>query len=160
TLTAITDDKFGNLLAVAQAQHGGPITLAPGASFSFTFSATLTLHGGEGHTNVVTVTGTDDEGSTATASDDHLVKGVAVAPSITVAKTGPLTVPEGGSPVTYSFTVTYPSDTPPPVTLTAIADNKFGDLLAVAQAQHGGPITLAPGASFSFTFSATLTLDG
>src|SRR5207248_168335 len=145
----------------AQTQNGGPITLAPGASFSFTFSTALTLDGGEAHTNVVTVAAADDEGSLAVASDDHLVNGTNVAPTIIVVKTGPASVPEGGAPVTYTFIVTNTSVATDPVTLTAISDDKLGNLLSAAEAQHGGTaITLAPGASFTFTVSTTLTLNG
>src|SRR5262249_23831632 len=150
----------GDLLPTVQAQHGGPITLAPGASFTFTVTTNLTIDGGEKYTNVVTVGGDDDEGSSTKATDDHTVAGADVAPSIIVTKSGPLTIAEGGAPVTYTFVTTNTSGITDPVTITAISDNKFGDLLGVAKSQNGGAaITLAPGASFTFTYTTTLTLD-
>src|SRR5207247_1436484 len=81
TVSAIQDDRFGNLLSVAQAQNGGnPITLAAGASFTFTLASSLTLDGGQSHVNVVTVMAVDNEGDQATATDDHVVTGTDVAP--------------------------------------------------------------------------------
>src|SRR5436190_141654 len=118
--TAIADDKLGSLLAAAQAANGGqPIVLAAGASFTFTYNpeGNLVLDGGQTHTNTVTVNATDDEGSQATAQDNLTITGTDVAPSITVEKSGPATINEGGQDVTWSFTITNHSVSTDPVTV-------------------------------------------
>ena len=75
TITSLTDDQFGDLLAEAEAANGaagntGPITLNPGDSFSFSFDREVGLDVGETHTNVATVVAIDDEGTTATDNDE------------------------------------------------------------------------------------------
>jgi len=85
TVTYISDDKLGNLLAQAVAQNGGqPIVLDPGESFTFTVKTTLVLtesssNGGydcygygnskDAYVNTVTVKAYDDEGTRASDSD-------------------------------------------------------------------------------------------
>ncbi|MGH7893677.1 MAG: retention module-containing protein, partial [Candidatus Binatia bacterium] len=166
TVTAISDDKLGSLLAAAQAANGGqPIVLAAGASFTFTYNpeGNLVLDGGQTNTNVVTVTAVDDEGSQATDDDSHTITGTNVAPAITVEKSGPATIAEGGTDVTWTFKITNNSVSTDPVTVTAIGDDKLGSLLAAAEAANGGqPIVLAAGASFTFTYNpeGVVTIDG
>src|SRR2546430_11514882 len=88
------------------------------------------------------------------ASDDHTVTFANVTPSITVDKTGPATVNEGGASTTYTFKITNTSVSTDPVTVTSISDSVLGDLLPAALAANGGnPIVLAPGASFTFSFT-------
>jgi uncharacterized repeat protein (TIGR01451 family) len=120
----------------------------------------LTLDGGESHTNVVTVVGTDDEGTTATANDDHTVDVDNVAPAVSITKDGPATINEGGDSATFEITITNDSVSTDPLTITSLNDDQFGDLLPEAEAANGGPITLDPGDSFSFSFDRELTLDG
>ncbi len=155
TITNVSDTVLGDLLDEAEAAYGGTITLASGASFSFDVTASVTGNVGGSHTNVVTVTGHDDEGGTATDDDDHTVHFTDVAPTITVDKTGPISINEGQS-ATVTFTITNNSSPTDPVTITSVVDDKLGDLTAkandawVAQG-HTGPIVLAPGAGFTFT---------
>jgi hypothetical protein len=81
TITAVSDDRFGNLLAEAEADwaaqgNTGPIVLDPGESFTFDYTTSLTLVDGgpdDPHINVVTVTGEDDEGTQATDMDDATI---------------------------------------------------------------------------------------
>src|SRR5262249_24320656 len=104
TVTVISDDKLGDLLASAQTANGGqPIVLQAGASFEFDYTpaGNLVLDGGETHTNIVTVTAVDDENHQTTGSDDHTITGTDVNPTITVAKTGPAEISEGGADVTW-----------------------------------------------------------
>ena len=39
TVTSLSDDKLGDLLAAAEAANGGPIVLNPGEDFSFSFTS-------------------------------------------------------------------------------------------------------------------------
>ncbi len=159
TVTSLTDDQFGDLLPEAETANGGPITLNPGDSFSFSFDRDLTLDVGETHTNVVTVVAADDEGTTATDNDDHTVGAVDVAPAVSIVKDGEATINEGGDTATYSIEITNNSVSTDPVTVTSLTDDQFGDLLPEAETANGGPITLNPGESFSFSFDRDLTLD-
>ena len=160
TITSLNDDKFGNLLAEAQADNGGnSIVIQPGATFTFDITRSLTLDGGEIHTNTVTVTGKDDEGTTDSGTDDHTVTGTDVAPTINILKNGSTTVSEGGGTATYTFTITNASVGTDPVTITSISDDKFGNLLAEAQADLGGTIVIQPNNSVTFDITRSLTLN-
>ena len=167
TLTSVVDDQLGDITAAVIAANGGnPVILAAGATFEFDFSPAgdvdLVLNGGQTHTNVVTVDGTDDEGEQVTGADDHTVTGADVAPAVTIVKTGVTQIAEGGADVTWSFTITNNSVATDPVTVTALGDDQLGNLLAAAEAVNGGPIVLAAGASFSFDYNpeGVLVLDG
>jgi hypothetical protein len=161
TITSLNDDKFGDLLAAAVADNGGnSIAIAPNGTFTFDITRSLTLDAGETHTNIVTVTGTDDEGTTDSGTDDHTVTGNNVAPTISVLKNGAAAIAEGGSVATYTFTITNNSVVTDPVTITSINDDKFGNLLAEAQADNGGnTIVINPSGSFTFDITRSLTLD-
>jgi hypothetical protein len=94
--------------------------------------------------NVVTVTGVDDEGTEDTDSDHHTIVVTDVAPVIDIVKTGPAEIAEGGEDVTWHFAITNNSESTDPITVTALSDDKLGNLLAAAEAANGGvPIVLA-----------------
>ena len=79
------------------------------------------------HTNVVTVTAEDNEGTDATDDDDATVTFEDVAPQIRVTKTAnPTQVPETGGSVTFTFLVENIGQED--VTLTTLSDTVFGDL--------------------------------
>ncbi|MBN1628967.1 MAG: cadherin repeat domain-containing protein, partial [Thermoleophilia bacterium] len=79
-------------------------------------------------------------------------------PTITVDKSGPASVPEGQT-ATYTFAITNTSlASSDPVIVTSVVDDVLGDLTATAQAAwisqgHTGDIVLAPGATFTFTYT-------
>jgi hypothetical protein len=135
TLTGVVvvDDHAGQVL--------GPITLAPGASAAYSGSYTATS---VSSTNVVTATGTVPSfcgGSTvqdtATASCD-----IECLPSISVTKVCQ-DAERAGMAITFNGTVTNTGN----VTLTGVTvtDDKAGQVL--------GPITLAPGATATYSGS-------
>jgi LPXTG-site transpeptidase (sortase) family protein len=141
---------------------GGPIaSLIPGASDGTTFTGTYTLTQTDvdagTFTNTATVTGTDPNDTEVTDDDDDTQTWDA-EPSITLVKTGTLNdgvvAPAGvvniGDTITYTFTVTNTGN----VTLSdiTITDAIAGVVII------GGPITLAPGASDSTTFTGSYTL--
>jgi hypothetical protein len=69
TIIALDDSLMGDVLPDAEAAWGGTIILDPGESFTFTFDRFVSGNPGEIHRNVLTVTGKDDEGNKAEASD-------------------------------------------------------------------------------------------
>ena len=159
TVTSLTDDKFGDLLATAETANGGPIVLAVGASFEFSIDRALDLNAGVIHHNVATVVVKDDDGSTATDDDAHDVTAVNVAPAVTLVKDGEATINEGGDTATYNFTITNNS-TVDTVTVTSLTDDKFGDLLATAEAaNNGNPIVLAIGGKFEFSIDRAVEIN-
>ena len=160
TVSGVVDNVLGDLTFAAFAANGGsPLVLAPGASFSFTYTTPAALNVGT-VVNTVTVSGQDDEGESATASDTHTLTVTDVMPSILVDKSGLATVAEGNT-ATYSFVITNTSLAPTdPVTITGVVDNVLGDLTFAALAANGGsPIVLAPGASFSFSYTTPAVLN-
>lgn len=68
TVSSISDNPLGSLLAAAESQNGGnPIMLAPGQSYSFTYATTAPVQNASTtFANVVTVGATDSESDTAT----------------------------------------------------------------------------------------------
>jgi hypothetical protein len=159
TVTSLADDVLGDLLAAAIAANGGnPIVLNPGETFEFDYNpdGDLVLNAGASETNTVTVHGEDDEGTDATDDDSHTITATNVAPDITIVKTAPNEISEGGADVTYHFAITASADnaSTDPVTVTSLADDVLGDLLAAAIAANGGnPIVLNPGETFEFDYN-------
>ena len=89
TITQVSDDVLGDLTAAALAANGGvAIVLAPGATFSFTYTTLTALNVGV-ITNTVTVTGQDDENTSAMAQDSHTLTITNATPTITVDKSAP-----------------------------------------------------------------------
>ncbi len=138
---------------------GGPITLAPGASNSTTFTGVYTLTQSDIDAgfkyNVATTTGKDPQNKSVTNGDDETTSIPKMA-SIALVKTGVLNMnviaPNGianpGDKINYTFKVTNTGN----VTLTNIT---VTDPIVTV---NGGPITLAPGASDNVTFTGVYTL--
>lgn len=158
TLTGVTvtDPLLGGLIP------GGPITLAPGASDTTTFTGTYVVTqadiNAEEVVNQATTEGTDpfgtvveDDSGTAVDNDTPLVTPLVQAPSITLVKTADASAI--GSPtvvgqvITYSFTVENTGNVP--LTNVVLDDPLPGVVLS------GGPIDLDPGESDATSFTAT-----
>ncbi|MCA1683892.1 MAG: hypothetical protein LC708_02005, partial [Actinobacteria bacterium] len=110
TITSLTDDIYGDLATRPGSTCGALIgtTLAPGAtSAPCTFTGPFSGSAGASQTDVVTVTGVDDDGQTATDTDDATVTLTPLAPpTLTVEKTAdPLTRPEPGGDFTFTVVV-------------------------------------------------------
>ena len=135
---------------------GGPISLAPYAEDSATFTGVHTLTQAEvdagSFTNTATVTGTPSVGADVTGSDPDS-QTLLAEPSITITKTGTLNKgvnnrADAGDTISYAFSVTNTGN----VTLTAIGITDPNATIS------GGPISLAPGAVNSATFTGVHTL--
>ncbi len=154
TVTSLVDDVFGDLLADAEAENDGQsIVLAPHTNF--TFSITRSLDAGElaPHVNRVDVVGADDDGNETAAYDTETVTFTDVLPSITVTKD--VDIPEAIEPGgTFTYTVVVTNTSPEPLTLTRVADDKFGVIY------EDESITLEPGAAETFTFQMNHTTAG
>jgi uncharacterized repeat protein (TIGR01451 family)/LPXTG-motif cell wall-anchored protein len=83
---------------------------------------------GDVHTNVVSATGTDDDGAPVADTDDATVTFTSVASAIDVVKTAdPTSVDAPGAEVTFSVVIANLSETDA-VTITNLSDDIHGDL--------------------------------
>ena len=150
TITSLTDDVHGDL--DGRGTCAVPQTIQPGDSYSCSFSAFVAGNAGDSETDVVTASGTDDDGSPVTDSDDATVTVSDLPSGIVVTKTAdPETIFEPGSSVTFTFTVENTSivDT---VTITSLRDSVFGDLNG--RGSCSTPQTLEPGAIYTCAYSS------
>ncbi|MBN2114448.1 MAG: hypothetical protein JW785_10020, partial [Acidimicrobiia bacterium] len=135
TLLTVTDDVFGDLLdagnaAVTDNTCPGQARVIPVAgTLACSFDAYLAGEpSGPAHRDTVTALAVDDEGNEAADSDDAVVSFLDALPSIAVAKAPSVgSVPESGAVV--GFTVEVRNTSPEPITLLALDDDVFGDLL-------------------------------
>src|SRR5262249_11606003 len=141
-----------------QEGDSGPIGPEPGQRFTSSYTTTAVLNAGT-VVNVVTVTGHDDENSTATAQDSATLTVADVAPSISVDKSV-VNIAEGNT-ATYRFTITNTSSaSTDPVTITSVLHDKLGDLtIAALAASSGNPIVLAPCSPTPRTSDLTAVLN-
>jgi uncharacterized repeat protein (TIGR01451 family) len=142
TLTAVT---AVDPAAPACNRSFSPITFPVGASFSYTCTVLVT----QSFTNVVTVTGTDNQGNQATDDDDARVD--EINPGIDVQKTPDLQLVPVGSSARFTITVTNTGD-------TVLTDVIVSDPVAPACTSNIG--TLAAGQSVTYTCTlANVTAD-
>ncbi|WP_440056552.1 DUF7507 domain-containing protein (plasmid) [Pseudoalteromonas sp. T1lg65] len=156
TITVFDDDKLGAL--DGQGSCSLPQIIAPGGTYSCSVSSYVAGNGNSSVTNIVTVTGVDDDGETLTDMADATVNIQNVQPAASLVKTATQAV------VTYQVTVSNDSDAEP-LTLTSLIDDKFGDITVIAgdiqSTTCSVPQVLAEatqaGDSYSCEFSAIVT---
>jgi uncharacterized repeat protein (TIGR01451 family) len=152
TISSLTDDIYGNLDGKGTCDV--PQTIAAGASYSCSFSGAVSGNAGSSHTDVVTASGTDDDGNPVSDDDDATVTITDLASSILVTKTAaPTSLPEPGGNASFSVTVknTSVNDS---VTITSLSDDVYGNLDGDGTCDV--PFTLAPGASYDCSFSGAV----
>ena len=153
TITSLSDNVYGNLDGKGSCDV--PQTLAPGASYSCSFTGAVSGNAGSSHTDVVTASGTDDDGNPVSDDDDATVTITDLASSILVTKTAdPTSLPEPGGNASFSVTVknTSASDS---VTITSLSDDVYGNLDGKGTCDV--PFTLAPGASYDCAFTGAVS---
>jgi uncharacterized repeat protein (TIGR01451 family) len=154
TLTFLTDDKHGNLNGQGSCATGG--TIAPGATYSCSFTATVSGNGGYSETDIVTATVKDDENTSASAQDDATVAVTNATPTIQVTKSAaPSTSPEPVGDVTFTVTVKNTSVSSDPVVLDSLVDSVYGNLNGKGSCATGG--TINPGATYTCSFTVDFT---
>ncbi len=169
TLTSLTDKISGgpalNLTIVA-----APITattcgaavghvLVFGATYSCSFSATVSGDAGDIVTDVVRADAVDDDGTSTNASDDAQVTLTDVLPEISITKSAaPTAVAEPGDDVT--FTVGIHNDKAEAIEIDSISDSVAGGAPFAAGGTCAALVgtTLGGGASTSCTF--VLAVEG
>ncbi|HEX6850742.1 MAG TPA: hypothetical protein VF139_04985, partial [Candidatus Polarisedimenticolaceae bacterium] len=162
TIGALTDTN--TLSAECLALVG--TTLAPGASASCTYTVTRTDSGV--YPNQASVTVSDDDGNSATATDNESVTVTEVAPVVDITKTAdPTTLPEPRG--VFTFTLAIANGSVEPVTITALGDTNalsaeclalIGQTLAVGETKSCTyPVTHTESGSYSNTATVTVTDD-
>ena len=153
TITSLSDDVYGNLDGKGSCDV--PFTLAPGASYDCTFNGAVSGNAGSSHTDVVTASGTDDDGNPVSDHDDAVVTITNTPSSILVTKSAtPTSLPEPGGNATFDVTVKNTSAVDS-VTITSLSDDIYGDLDGKGTCDV--PQTLAPGASYNCSFSGAVS---
>ena len=153
TITSLTDDVYGDLDGKGTCDV--PQQLAPGASYDCSFDGAVSGNAGSSHTDVVTASGTDDDGKQLSGSDDAVVTITNVPSSIAVTKSAnPTSIQEPGGTATFSVSVTNTSAVDS-VTISSLSDNIYGNLDGKGTCDV--PQTLAPGASYSCSFSGAVS---
>jgi hypothetical protein len=141
TLDRICDDKYGTVIKVASAPNctagtlgtiGSttcvlPQTLAPGASYSCSFTGSVTSGTATTVTNVATVFGHDQNNVALQGSDSAQVAITNVVPTATVVKS---LVGLACADVNYRVRVDN-TDLSESLTLTALSDSGFGSITSV-----------------------------
>ena len=154
TITSLADNIHGNL--DGQGTCDVPQTILAGATYTCTFTATVSGNAGSSETDTVTAAGTDDEQTAVSDSGSATVTVADVQPTIEVTKTAdPTTVTTPGGPVTFAVSVKNTS--PEPVTLTTLSDDVHGNLDGLGSCDV--PQTIASGATYSCSFTATVSGD-
>ena len=154
TITALTDDVYGNLATRGTCTTAIGTVLQPGASYSCSFSGDFFGNAGASQTDVVTVRGRDDEGTEVTDNDDAVVSLTNVPPTIVVVKDArPTTMAAPGGTFTFDVAVTNTSFEP--VTITALTDNIYGNLNGRGSCRIGA--VLQPGQTYRCSFPGEFT---
>ena len=156
TITTLTDDIYGNLVGRGNCNVGA--VLPPnGGTYSCSFPGEFTGVGGASQTDVVTVTGVDDDGTTVTDTDDATVTltggGVLALPVLRVDKTAaPTSRPAPGGTFTFNVVVTNPGTVA--VTIRTLTDDVYGDVTRIPGSTCNTAIgtVLAPGGTYTCAF--------
>jgi uncharacterized repeat protein (TIGR01451 family) len=150
SITSVTDDKFGDLSSAA----GVPFSLAHNESKTFSITRGIVGEAGTSHVNVVTATGSDNDGNSDSASDDAAVLFTDVLPTVKIEKVAtPLTLAEPGG--LFSYTIVVTNTSPEAITIDALTDT-LPDATVLARAEAAG-VVLQPGATYEWKPGFTYT---
>ncbi len=153
-LTLLTDDVYGDLDGRGDCVADGSVAIAPGATYTCSFSEDVTGNAGDVRTDFVLAQLSDDDGNDAFALGRADVTIDDVLPSIAMDKTPrPASVPEPGGTVSFGVVVTNTSIEP--VEITSLSDDVYGDL--DGQGSCVLPQTIAPGERYICSFPATVS---
>jgi hypothetical protein len=150
TINSLTDSIHGNL--DGQGNCNVPETIEAGGNYTCSFPAFVGSNAGESETDLVTASGSDDDGNAVSASDSATVNVNDVPSTIELIKTAnPGSVDEPGGDVTFTFMINNTSavDT---VTIDSLTDSIYGDLNGLGDCTV--PQTIEAGGSYTCSFSA------
>ena len=141
TITSLNDDVYGNLDGKGTLRR--PVRRWPRERATAAPSRALSrVTPAASHTDVVTASGTDDDGNPVSGHDDATVTITDLASSILVTKTAdPTSLPEPGGNASFSVTVKNTSAVDS-VTITSLNDDVYGNLDGKGSCDvpvHAGP---------------------
>jgi len=153
TLDSLQDAPYGNLDGRGSCATGA--VLAPGDTYTCSFTAPVQGAAGDEVVDTVTATGTGPAGAQPTAEDSASVAIIgAGSPALQVSKSAsPRLLSAPGGNVT--FTVTVANTGAETLQLTALTDSVFGNLVGQGSCVTGA--TLGPGESYNCNFDAPVT---
>ena len=147
TINSLIDNIHGDLNG--QGDCVIPQIINVGASYNCSFSVIITGNAGHSETDIVTASGTDDEGNVVNGSDSATVVINNVVSMIQLVKVAdPVSVDEPGGNVTFSFSI-HNSSVVDTVTINSLTDSIYGDLNG--QGDCSVPQILLPDASYVCT---------
>jgi len=164
-VTAVVDTIAGDISA--DCTPALPVWLAPGESITCNFTFDHSGNPGDSWTNTASATGTDDDNQDASSdpSNEVAVTLTDVDPLIDVTKTAdPTSIDEGAdATVTFSVRVDNDSNASDPVTLDALVDDTYGNLLDSGNLDVSNNTcaalagtTIQPGGHVECSFDATV----
>ena len=150
TISSLTDDVYGNLDGKGTCDV--PQTIAAGASYSCSFTGAVSGNAGSSHKDIVTASGTDDDGNPVSDEDDATVTITNVAELDRGDEDGddPTSLPEPGGNATFSVKVENTSAVDS-VTISSLTDDVYGNLDGKGTCDV--PQTIAAGGSYSCSFT-------
>ncbi len=154
TITSLVDDVHGDL--DGQGTCSVPQIIQPGDSYTCVFTATVSGDVGYSERDIVTASGSDDEGTPVNDFDDATVTVIEPPPVIEVAKTAdPTHVVEPGGLVNFTVVVANLSNPLDPVTINSLEDDIHGNLNG--QGTCSLPQSIQPGESYTCTFQVMVS---
>lgn len=165
TITELVDLPFGDVTTVAGAVQASdcavPQVLAPagqaGATYQCTFAVAISGNPGA-VTDTLTVRGLDDESNVLQLTDRQSVEIKNIPPAVAFdLKLDPESMPERGGALQLTATMTNLL-THEPLDLTALTTN-LTEFAQGIQSSCTGSQTVAPGASYSCSYAATVDLN-
>ncbi|NOU50207.1 hypothetical protein HG263_06580 [Pseudoalteromonas sp. JBTF-M23] len=156
TIDVADDDKLGSINGQGSCQL--PQVITPSGSYTCTITTYVAGNGNTSVTNVVSVSGLDDDGEVVSGFDDATVNIQNTPPAATLVKTATQVI------ATYQVSVSNDSDAES-LTITQLADDMFGDITVVAgniqSTTCSVPQVIQPatqaGDSYSCEFTAIVT---
>ncbi len=150
TITTLSDVPYGVLSGDADCQVGTVLAASASCSFDAVFAVPAGDFPGT-FTDTFTASVRDGDGNTDSASDDATVTYTDVLPDIAVTKSAnPVTIPETGGNVDFTYTVT--NNSAESASITILSDDQFGALTGDADCQVGTVLSGSASCSFTTTF--------
>jgi hypothetical protein len=153
TIESVIDDVFGDVSASCDLAL--PAELASGETMNCVFSEFIAGQPGDVHEDIITVSGTDDDGIPVGGEASSQVTILDVPSSVLITKTAdPASVEEPGGDVTFTVVVENTSAVDD-VTVESVLDDMYGDVGASCDMPL--PALLAPGESLTCVFTGAVT---
>jgi uncharacterized repeat protein (TIGR01451 family) len=157
TIDTLVDDIHGDLDGAGDCSV--PQAIEPGGSYACSFDAFVAGGPGEMEIDVVTASGSDDDGNPVSASAEATVTITDVPSAIEVIKVAePAALAEPGGIATFTVTVNNLSAVDA-VTIEGLVDDPYGDVTAIDGSTCLVPQTLPAGGTYTCTFDQPIDGD-